>query len=66
MRNRQESEYRESRREEEPRWLHRHHHGESSDRGNFTVDSHFNRGRGEYDVDYLDLSLIHISEPRDS
>ncbi|HEY4650495.1 MAG TPA: hypothetical protein VIG72_03730 [Pontibacter sp.] len=54
MRNRQENDYREQDRDTEARWLHRHHHGQSSDRGNYTVDSHFNRGRGEYDVDYLD------------
>ncbi|AKD04545.1 hypothetical protein POKO110462_22040 [Pontibacter korlensis] len=28
------------------RWLHGHHHGQNSDRGNFTVDTHFNRGYG--------------------
>ncbi|RIJ41876.1 hypothetical protein [Pontibacter oryzae] len=28
------------------RWLHGHHQGQSSDRGNYTVDSHFNRGYG--------------------
>lgn len=33
--------------EREPRWLHGHHHGLNSDRGNYTTDSHFNRGYGE-------------------
>lgn len=54
MRNKQENDYRNNRSDTEPRWLHSHHHGENSDRGNYTVDSHFNRGRGEYDEDYLD------------
>lgn len=31
----------------EPRWLHGHHHGQNSDRGNYTRDSHFNRGYGD-------------------
>lgn len=30
----------------EARWLHGHHQGQNSDRGNYTVDSHFNRGYG--------------------
>ncbi|MFD1188654.1 hypothetical protein [Pontibacter rugosus] len=29
------------------RWLHGHHQGQNSDRGNYTVDSHFNRGYGD-------------------
>ncbi|WP_439883194.1 hypothetical protein ACSX1A_08475 [Pontibacter sp. MBLB2868] len=28
-------------------WLHGHHHGQNSDRGNYTVDTHFNRGYGD-------------------
>ncbi|WP_276495726.1 hypothetical protein [Pontibacter litorisediminis] len=28
------------------RWLHDHHQGQNSDRGNYTVDTHFNRGYG--------------------
>ncbi|MEJ8755487.1 hypothetical protein WG947_00645 [Pontibacter sp. H259] len=54
MRNRRENDQRDDRREVEPRWLHRHHHGENSDRGNYTVDSHFNVGRGEYDNHFMD------------
>jgi hypothetical protein len=38
----------------EPRWLHGHHHGENSDRGNYTVDSHFNIGYGEQENDFYD------------
>ena len=33
-------------RDREPRWLHGHHHGQNSDRGNYPRDSHFNRGYG--------------------
>jgi hypothetical protein len=33
-------------RDREPQWLHGHHHGQNSDRGNYTSDSHFNRGYG--------------------
>lgn len=54
MRNRRENDNRNNLTNTEPRWLHSHHHGENSDRGNYTVDSHFNSGRGEYDVDYMD------------
>lgn len=28
-------------------WLHGHHHGENSDRGDYTIDTHFNRGQGD-------------------
>lgn len=28
-------------------WLHGHHQGQNADRGNYTVDTHFNRGRGD-------------------
>ncbi|TPE46035.1 hypothetical protein [Pontibacter mangrovi] len=34
------------REEDDARWLHGHHHGQNSDRGNYTVDSQFNRGYG--------------------
>lgn len=34
-------------RDRDARWLHGHHHGQNSDRGNYTVDSHFNRGYGD-------------------
>ncbi|OKL41690.1 hypothetical protein [Pontibacter flavimaris] len=30
----------------EGQWLHGHHQGQNSDRGNYTTDSHFNRGYG--------------------
>ena len=36
-------------REAEPRWLHGHHHGQNSDRGNYTIDTHFNTGYGRND-----------------
>lgn len=38
--------YREDR---DAQWLHGHHHGENSDRGNYTIDTHFNRGYGDSD-----------------
>jgi hypothetical protein len=38
----------------EPRWAHGHHHGENSDRGNYTVDSRFNSGYGAQENDYYD------------
>ncbi|NDK55480.1 hypothetical protein [Pontibacter fetidus] len=61
MRNRQENDYRDTRPQEEPRWLNSHRHGENSDRGNYRIDSHFNRGRGEYDQDYLDNSSFNTN-----
>ncbi len=64
MRNRRENDYRDNRREAEPRWLHGHHQGENSDRGNYTVDSHFNRSRGEYNEDYLDSNSFNSSDER--
>lgn len=33
--------------ERDTHWLHGHHQGQNSDRGNYTVDSHFNRGYGD-------------------
>lgn len=38
-------------RDADAHWLHGHHQGQNSDRGNYTVDTHFNRGygRNEYD-----------------
>ncbi|MCX2741793.1 hypothetical protein [Pontibacter anaerobius] len=41
---RRREDYREDR---EAHWLHGHHHGQNSDRGNYTVDTHFNRGYGD-------------------
>lgn len=41
-------------RENEPRWLHEQDHGENSRRGNYRIDSHFNRGYGEQDDDFRD------------
>ncbi|MFD2515480.1 hypothetical protein ACFSRY_16525 [Pontibacter locisalis] len=38
--------YREDR---DARWLHGHHQGQNSDRGNYTIDTHFNRGYGDND-----------------
>ena len=38
----------------EPRWLHEQDHGENSRRGNYSIDSHFNRGYGNYEDDYRD------------
>lgn len=40
---RRQEEYRE---DPDAQWLHTHHHGQNSDRGNYTVDTHFNRGYG--------------------
>lgn len=46
MRN-NSSDYRNNRdNDTDARWLHGHHHGQNSDRGNYTVDTHFNRGYG--------------------
>jgi hypothetical protein len=48
----EQRDYNENRgRETDARWLHGHHQGENSDRGNYTIDTHFNRGygRNEYD-----------------
>ncbi|MBC5991365.1 hypothetical protein [Pontibacter cellulosilyticus] len=33
-------------RDTEARWLHEQDHGQNSDRGNYTIDTHFNRGYG--------------------
>lgn len=52
MRNNREENGGQSNRD--PRWLHGHHHGENSDRGNYTVDSHFNRGYGAHENDFYD------------
>jgi len=41
-------------RDREPRWLHGHHSGQQSDRGNYTIDSRFNRSYGDADKNYLD------------
>lgn len=48
MRDNRRDDYRDDRNrdEREPRWLHGHHHGQNSDRGNYVRDSHFNRGYG--------------------
>lgn len=62
MRNRRDNDQRDDRRDVEPRWLHGHHHGENSDRGNYTVDSHFNIGRGEYDQDFMDSSSFNTND----
>ncbi|MBB6610046.1 hypothetical protein H7F15_03265 [Pontibacter sp. Tf4] len=62
MRNRQENDFRNNQTDTNARWLHRHHHGENSDRGNYTVDSHFNSGRGEYDVDYMDSASFNSND----
>ncbi|EJF11552.1 MULTISPECIES: hypothetical protein [Pontibacter] len=45
----------------EPRWAHGHHHGENSDRGNYTVDSHFNSGYGEQEDDYYDTRTFNTN-----
>lgn len=39
---------------DEPRWLHEQDHGENSRRGNYRIDSHFNRGYGAADNDFRD------------
>jgi hypothetical protein len=48
----------------EPQWLHGHHHGQNSDRGNYTIDTHFNRGYGDIDNSntYPDRSEVSRSE----
>ncbi|MBC5773202.1 hypothetical protein H8S95_03930 [Pontibacter sp. KCTC 32443] len=61
MRNRRENDQRDTGRDVEPRWLHGHHSGENSDRGNYTVDSHFNVGRGEYDQDFMDKTSFNTN-----
>lgn len=61
MRNRRENDQRETRNDVEPRWLHGNH-GNNSDRGNYRIDSHFNRGRGEYDEDFLDRSSFNTND----
>lgn len=38
-------------RDTEPRWLHSQQHGQNSDRGNYTIDTHFNAGYGRNDYD---------------
>ncbi|WP_162426174.1 hypothetical protein [Pontibacter pudoricolor] len=60
MRNRRENDQRDFQNDVEPRWLHGNH-GNNSDRGNYRIDSHFNRGRGEYDEDYLDNASFNSS-----
>jgi hypothetical protein len=52
MRNNREENREQSNRE--PRWAHNHHHGENSDRGNYTVDSRFNSGYGAHENDFYD------------
>lgn len=47
--------------EREPRWLHNHHQGYNSDRGNYTIDSHFNRSRG--DMGYSDFGATDSFRP---
>jgi hypothetical protein len=49
--------------EDDARWLHGHHQGYNSDRGNYTVDTHFNRGygRSEYEQ-YGDKSSYNTNE----
>ncbi|WP_299821405.1 hypothetical protein [uncultured Pontibacter sp.] len=45
------------------RWLHGHHQGQNSDRGNYTVDTHFNRGYGRNDFEQFgDNSSYNSSE----
>lgn len=46
-------------REEEPRWLHEQRHGNRSDRGNYTTNSHFNAG---YDIGASDPSSFNTNE----
>jgi hypothetical protein len=45
----------------EPRWAHGHHHGENSDRGNYTVDSRFNSGYGAQEDDYYDTRTFNTN-----
>lgn len=41
-------------RDRDPQRLHDQDHGENSRRGNYRIDSHFNRGYGEYEDDFRD------------
>lgn len=41
-------------RNDEPRWLHEQDHGENSRRGNYRIDSNFNRGYGGFDQGFRD------------
>jgi hypothetical protein len=45
----------------EPRWAHGHHHGENSDRGNYTVDSRFNSGYGGQEDDFYDTRTFNTN-----
>lgn len=64
MRNRRNNDDRNQEPEADPRWLHEQQHGHNSTRGNYTVDSHFNRGYGEYDGDYLDRTSFNTNPDR--
>ncbi|MEJ8802039.1 hypothetical protein [Pontibacter sp. H249] len=45
------------------RWLHGHHHGQNSDEGNYTLDSHFNRGYGRNDFEqYGDVASFNSGD----
>ncbi|MCJ8167371.1 hypothetical protein MKJ04_21195 [Pontibacter sp. E15-1] len=53
------------RNEREPRWLHGHHHGQNSDRGNYSPDSHFYRGYEDSPyTQYRDDSRFNSNEDR--
>ncbi|MCC9167499.1 hypothetical protein [Pontibacter harenae] len=55
MRNRQDNNQNDYNRNRDPRWLSDRHQGQNSDRGNYRIDSNFNRGYGDNaDSHYLD------------
>ncbi|WP_347159134.1 hypothetical protein [Pontibacter chitinilyticus] len=62
MRNNERDDYRDEQRNRnrsDAQWLHGHHHGENSDRGNYTIDTHFNRGYGDNaDSQYGDTRIF--------
>lgn len=52
-------------RDAEPRWLHEQDHGENSRRGNYRIDSHFNRGYGSYEDDFRDETSFNTNADQD-
>ena len=47
MRDRQDNHQDNYNRDREPRWLSNHHGGQNADRGNYRIDTNFNRGYGD-------------------
>lgn len=64
MRNRQDD-YRDHN-EQDARWLHNHHSGQRSDRGNYNVDTNFNRGYGSNaENDWTDTNSFNANADQD-